>query len=679
MLLFVLSASTLAVVLGFNALDVGDKVASVVSCLVAVITLGVTGAASRVSSRVDDSVEELVVSRLSVQSARHVRQEMLAHDLSFPDPLRVPWSSVNGPVAASPDVVLGRLSGARRTALRLHGDITMLASVVAGLPARQLVLLGDEGSGKSVAVLLVTQSLVDDARVPILIDLAGLATGSERIEEYLVRCVKTALPSDMSADAAHKVMSRLLEQGRIVPILDGMDGLAPQARAILLEDVQSWGSPFVMTSRPLEYETAVLTAGVTAARALVVRLTQLPVPEIRAHLTAGRSDADRRWAGVLARLLKPGPLREVLSSPLMSRMARKAYASPDSDPGELLLFDTVDALERHLVAAAHQRDETLTWLAGLASYLTRRGARHMDLTAPLIPSGWGPHRQRSLTILVAFGGAVFAAWYGSLIDWSGQRIDTLAGVASWAAVLVAYVMIRLAFRSRVEAAVTFRFKIRFRALLGGAASAVGVVTMMNIVTLLAPDSSLQLSGQALVVGVIILTLAVAVLGIFMWASITEPDAEEWAPQPLAALRRDGIALAAHFPLPILAACAYCAVTGNWHEYHVWLTLVLLASTAVFDQIPGTGWSRWVLRQTILARSVPTPRSGLGPSLENARAKGLLRATGTSYRFQHVKIQNHLAEIARDRPRHDQPETDHESKTGSFAARRLRRKLRSPRR
>lgn len=144
---FALTAVVLGIGLALDALDVGDKVASIVSCLVGAITLALPWATSRPQGHVDDETAVSAVGTLAERVFAHVRQEATVRGLVFPEPLRVSWSSVDGPTAAAPDVVLGRLPGARRTALRLRGDVTTLADVVDALPSQQVVVLGDEGSG----------------------------------------------------------------------------------------------------------------------------------------------------------------------------------------------------------------------------------------------------------------------------------------------------------------------------------------------------------------------------------------------------------------------------------------------------------------------------------------------------------------------------------------------------
>jgi len=644
-LFFALTVSVLGVGLALDALDVGDKVASIVSCLVGAITLALTWITSRPQSHVDHETEVSALHTLAQRVAGHVRHEATVHGLLFPEPLRVPWSSVNGPTAAEPDVILGRLPAVRRTALRLRGDVTTLADTVNALPSRQVVVLGDEGSGKTSTALLLALRLLDAGRVPLIVDLAEWDPDLRSLDDHLVGCLSAVLPAELSATATRAVTAQLVERGTLVPVLDGLDDMTAPLRELVINEVRSWDRPFVLTSKPLEYHEAVRAVGVTVARALVVQLDSLPVAEIITHLTAGSADVERRWRRVTRRLREPGPLREALASPLLSGLARTAYTRVDTDPDELLSHTTSDAVERHLIDVAYRQDESLAWLAGLARYLTRHGSQHLDLSGPLTPASWGRYRRNAVSFVAAAGGAVLAANFGRLIDWNGSRMDALAGVVMWAAVLLGYVIVRLACR-RVDVATPFRFRIKLRRVLGGAAGAVSLALIMAFFLVFSPQNPLELSRNV-VIGLITVILLVAVLSVFGWHSLAEPLNDVQATHPLAALRSDRLALLTHFPLPVAYTTLCCATVGPWSGFYGTLALALLASTGIRPQLPGMAWSRWCLRRVLLFRQIRTHEDTLADALEDARERGILRASGTRYRFQHAKIHDQLAGMRPD--------------------------------
>jgi hypothetical protein len=644
-LFFALTASVLGIGLAFDALDVGDKVASIVSCLVGVITLALTWATSRPRSHVDDETEASALGTLAERVTEQVRHEATVRGLLFPEPLRVPWSSVNGPTAAAPDVVLGRLPGARRTALRLRGDVTTLAGTLEALPHQQVVILGEEGSGKTSTALLLALRLLDAGRIPLIVDLAEWDPDLHNLDDHLVSHLSAVLPAELSTAATRVVTSRLVERGKLVPVLDGLDDMSPSRRKLVINEVRTWDRPFVLTSKPQEYEKAVRAAGVTVARALIVRLAPLPAAEIITHLTAGSADAERRWGRVTSRLREPGPLHDALASPLMSSLARTAYSRSESDPDELLSLSTADAVERHLVDAAYRQDESLAWLARFAHYLTHHKSRHLDVSGPLTPASWGKYRRTALSLAVALGVCLLAAKSGQLLDWNGSRADMMAGGVMWAVVLLVFTTLRLASR-RVDVATPFRFRIKLRRVLGGAAGAVIMALLLSFSLVLSPESTLQLDQRG-AIGLLGLIVLFAALSVFGWHSLTEPLDDGQVTHPLAALHSDGLALLAHFPLPLVYTTLYCATLGQWSEFYGTLALSILGSTGVTRQVPGLAWSRWCLRSVLLHRRIPTSDHTLGSALEEARERGILRAAGTRYRFQHTKIHDQLAGCVTD--------------------------------
>jgi hypothetical protein len=176
-------------------------------------------------------------------------------------------------------------------------------------------------------------------------------------------------------------------------------------------------------------------------------------------------------------------------------------------------------------------------------------------------------------------------------------------------------------------------------MLGGAATfAVCAIIMMTLGANSALTALPDVKTGAIVIVVIL--LIAALIGAVAWGSLTEPVAEGETPHPLSAIRWDGWALVAHFPAPVLGMAVFCAVEQQWTTLPQSAALALIVSTAVFDQVPGAAWSRWMVRRALLARHGLPP--DLEKSLENARERGILRAVGTSYRFQHAKIQDHLA-------------------------------------
>jgi hypothetical protein len=102
---------------------------------------------------------------------RQWRQEAAARSLLDPEPIRIRWSSTDrlAEVLAK-GVVPGR-------PVRLRDDVLHVVELFRKLRARQLVVLGDAGAGKTVLALLFTLGLLDGLLpgepVPVLLSASS--------------------------------------------------------------------------------------------------------------------------------------------------------------------------------------------------------------------------------------------------------------------------------------------------------------------------------------------------------------------------------------------------------------------------------------------------------------------------------------------------------------------------
>ncbi|MGM1058362.1 hypothetical protein [Saccharothrix sp. Mg75] len=631
----------LGAVVAFGALETGDKIASVVSCIVGLAALWVTWLQPGRLGTVDEATGAAWAADLLTGALERLQREASTRGLIFPEPLRVPWRSVGGPFATSPDVVLGRLSGVRRTALNVRGDVTTLGNLVAALPARQVVITGAAGAGKTSAAILLAPQIVREGEVPLLVDMIAWDPEKHPLNEWLEVCLTAVRPASVSVEAARAAAARLVEHRAVVPLLDGLDELPYHLMIQVIEFLHEWDRPFVLTSRTDEYDAVVRTTGLTVAKALVVRLDPLPVPEIVTHLTAGRADAEGRWAAVTARLRTPGPLRETLSTPLMSGMARMAYTPGSSDPRELLALDDVNHLERHLFDRVHPSDGAFAWLKDLARFLDRDGTRQLDLCAPLAPATWSKFHRGFLTCSVISSYLAFVCLFTLFgwFEWSGSVMSMLTSLTWWIGLAVGFLIVRLATQRRDQPVMLYRVRTRPKRMLKAAAGgAVGTI----VLTIMDTGSTFIPSTEVLtfLIGIVATSLIGAVVGTLSWGSLTEPvDASE-ATHLLSAIHRDGWTLFAHLPAPILGAAVYATFLERMDILPQTAAVALIAVTVPLSRAPGTAWSRWVIWSLRMYRH-GLPRN-LEALLENARERGILRVAGTSYRFQHTKIQDHFA-------------------------------------
>jgi hypothetical protein len=205
----------------------------------------------------------------------------------------------------------------------------------------------------------------------------------------------------------------LIEEDRVLPVLDGFDELAPGLQLKALDALNSLGDmPLLLTSRTQEYTEAVEEKPGKRRKVLtgaaVVELERLTMRDLGDYLSGmGSPDGDGRtspWVPVLDELRKEPRsqgaenVAEALSTPLMVTMARTVYGDAgEGCPQDLLntrLFQDADAIRAHLVAAfipAAYRplaDDSGTrqwdaeraqhWLRHLAVHLSALGSRDLE-------------------------------------------------------------------------------------------------------------------------------------------------------------------------------------------------------------------------------------------------------------------------------------------------------------
>lgn len=146
-------------------------------------------------------------------------------------PLDVTWSPISPGLSSAGNPPVGGSSG----------DVAgLVGQFRANYPCR-LVIKGSAGSGKSVLARLMMAEMLKDpspgSPVPVFLPLWSWSPGDERLTDWMKRQIAEAYPElqDVSAYGP-TVVANLVDQGGVLPILDGLDALPRKSREKALAD-----------------------------------------------------------------------------------------------------------------------------------------------------------------------------------------------------------------------------------------------------------------------------------------------------------------------------------------------------------------------------------------------------------------------------------------------------------
>ncbi|GAB2837186.1 hypothetical protein [Lentzea nigeriaca] len=509
-------------------------------------------------------------------------------------------------------------SGSRQEPVR--GDVREIASTFRGLARRQLVVLGEPGAGKTVAALLLTLDLLENPcrgePVPILLAAASWDPTAEHFDAWAIRRLGEDYPA-----LGRDVAARLVADGRVMVVADGLDELPVHLHVAALDGVNraSGTRPVVVTCRSGEYHAAVARSGTFLSGAAVVQLAPVSADAVAAHV--GETRLDARWRPVTDVLVAEpfDDVAEVLSSPLMVHLARTAYASPRSEPRELLAFSTGEEVERHLLNA----------------YVPTVYGPRVEVVDTYLPqhrpSRWQAEDVvRWLTFLARWPGHEFAWWHLTLATprWVTGAAVSLAvlaiGQRSLGPALVVAVVSFVAITSRARP----------------------VVPTRPTVTRLSPHHLARLITW-------IAAVAVAAGGVFATDLLRQPALSAFG--YLAAVCAGGLtwiggmAVAERFrPRDVTLLDGRILLRQDRGLCVLWLGLAAAGYFAgSFVVVVGcvaaagrTAWMSYVTARTWLALKGDVPWR-LMTFLDDARRRGVLRANGPAYQFRHVRLREHL--------------------------------------
>src|SRR6266446_1164854 len=244
----------------------------------------------------------------------------------------------------------------------------------------ELLILGAPGSGKTTLLLELARDLLQRAEhdehhpLPVVFNLSSWALKQQRLTDWLVEELHS------SYQVPRPLAQAWVDADQILPLLDGLDEVAPQDRTRCIEAINTYRQehglmPLVVCSRSADYLAQ--SARVRLGSAVAVQpLTQQQVDD---YLARG---GEPLWALRLA-LSKDATLRELTGSPLMLSILTLTYQGvPVEDLSrQASLTDRQRQIFEHYVERMlshrkaelrYPREQITQWLSWLARQMKQQ-------------------------------------------------------------------------------------------------------------------------------------------------------------------------------------------------------------------------------------------------------------------------------------------------------------------
>lgn len=340
-----------------------------------------------------------------------------------------------------------------------EGSLGTLSDLYQGLPNGRMVVLGEPGSGKTVAMTVLTLELIEalprgdlpqGTRVPVFLSATTWHRKADREDllaarrdpSYEAWLIEQLGPLGITSQRAKS----LVEGDWILPIIDGVDEMASSSsettpgQLALLEVLNSSPrGPVVLASRIKDYaelseaspESVVQPLLIHARHISLQSLTSNSIIEyLRARLDTHQGSLPPQWEPVISALNSGlGAVGEVLATPLFLLLGIGAVADGEADPQAWVVMEA-DELRRTLIASyipAVTSGSSNAWLAArgwtqkdVEQWLRAIGRHQLDQK----DRGW-PETDIVIPELWCIGGHRWPRW-----------ILPIAIVASWATLFI---------------------------------------------------------------------------------------------------------------------------------------------------------------------------------------------------------------------------------------------------
>ncbi|MFD8288795.1 NACHT domain-containing protein [Streptomyces lavendulae] len=444
----------------------------------------------------DDRVEastgrgrEQIADELAVAVRRQWEAEARVRRLNDPYPLPVSWEPAPGELveewrhitsaaAAWPSGLHSDPGAWASGPSALAGTDGAIDNVLESVPTGRLVVLGAPGSGKTVLLVRLVLSLLEQrssgGAVPVLFSLSTWNPSEQDLESWMCEQLLqdyTALRAPVHGSLERMNWAQALITHRLLlPVLDGLDEIPAAVRPAALSQINvalSPGGKIVLSSREQEFREALApTTSVPSKLSGAAGVALQPVRHeavaeylLRDSGGAGTAAATR-WAPVTSHLsCGDTALAQALSTPLMLFLARTLYnPRPGEQTGSLpnpaelcdvTRFPTVSCIQQYLfdafVPAVYrphadprkrprwQAADAQRWLAFLGAHLESRLQGTTDFA-------WWHLRHSAPRPLVGLLIGVTSGLVGGLVAGFGADIGIGFGAGLGSGILLGFVV-----------------------------------------------------------------------------------------------------------------------------------------------------------------------------------------------------------------------------------------------